>query len=81
MSHHVSDVVAAVIAILLLIMTFIYAWMVMRNFGRGLKDQSMSTIRPFQHLLTEAVLQSHGNRRPQVEGTVHTRRCLPGRTG
>jgi small-conductance mechanosensitive channel len=29
----------AVIAILLLIMTFIYAWMVMRNFGRGLKDQ------------------------------------------
>jgi len=29
----------AVIAILLLVMTFIYAWMVMRNFGRGLKDQ------------------------------------------
>lgn len=44
-----SDVVAAVIAIMLLIMTFIYAWMVMRNFGRGLKDQSMSTLRPFQH--------------------------------
>jgi hypothetical protein len=44
-----SDVAVAVIAILLLIMTFIYAWMVMRNFGRGLKDQSMSTLRPFQH--------------------------------
>jgi len=29
----------AVISILLLIMTFVYAWMVMRNFGRGLKDQ------------------------------------------
>ncbi|KAI0286773.1 hypothetical protein BGY98DRAFT_1104894 [Russula aff. rugulosa BPL654] len=29
----------AVIAIMLLIMTFVYAWMVMRNFGRGLKDQ------------------------------------------
>jgi len=29
----------AVIAIILLIITFIYAWMVMRNFGRGLKDQ------------------------------------------
>ncbi|KAI9512354.1 hypothetical protein F5148DRAFT_1164297 [Russula earlei] len=29
----------AVISIVLLLMTFIYAWMVMRNFGRGLKDQ------------------------------------------
>jgi len=29
----------AVIAIILLIMTFVYAWMVLRNFGRGLKDQ------------------------------------------
>ncbi|KAI0307566.1 hypothetical protein B0F90DRAFT_1944658 [Multifurca ochricompacta] len=29
----------AVIAIILLLITFIYAWMVMRNFGRGLKDQ------------------------------------------
>jgi len=24
-------------------MTFVYAWMVLRNFGRGLKDQSTST--------------------------------------
>jgi hypothetical protein len=38
------DVAAAVISILLLIMTFVYAWMVLRNFGRGLKDQSTSTI-------------------------------------
>jgi len=29
----------AFIAIILLVMTFIYAWIVMRNFGRGLKDQ------------------------------------------
>lgn len=29
----------AVIAIILLAVTFVYAWMVMRNFGRGLKDQ------------------------------------------
>jgi hypothetical protein len=38
-----SDVAVALIAILLLIMTFVYAWMVLRNFGRGLKDQSTST--------------------------------------
>jgi hypothetical protein len=48
-AHCASDVVPAVIAIMLLIMTFIYAWMVMRNFGRGLKDQSMSTLRLSQH--------------------------------
>jgi len=29
----------AVIAIILLVVTFVYAWIVMRNFGRGLKDQ------------------------------------------
>jgi len=29
----------SVIAIILLVVTFVYAWMVMRNFGRGLKDQ------------------------------------------
>jgi hypothetical protein len=29
----------AVIALILLVVTFVYAWMVMRNFGRGLKDQ------------------------------------------
>jgi len=29
----------AIIAIILLLMTFVYAWMVLRNFGRGLKDQ------------------------------------------
>ncbi|KAH8992029.1 hypothetical protein EDB92DRAFT_1859470 [Lactarius akahatsu] len=29
----------AVIAIILLLVTFAYAWVVMRNFGRGLKDQ------------------------------------------
>jgi hypothetical protein len=46
--HCAPDVPAAVIAIILLVMTFIYAWMVMQNFGRGLKDQSMSTLRPFQ---------------------------------
>jgi hypothetical protein len=39
----ISDIAVAVIAMLLLIMTFVYAWMVMRNFGRGLKDQSTST--------------------------------------
>ena len=38
-----SDIAVAMIAMLLLIMTFVYAWMVMRNFGRGLKDQSTST--------------------------------------
>jgi hypothetical protein len=37
------DVAAAFIAVLLLIMTFVYAWMVLRNFGRGLKDQSTLT--------------------------------------
>ena len=40
--YFISDVVSAVIAIILLVSTFVYAWMVMRNFGRGLKDQSTS---------------------------------------
>ncbi len=62
-------------------MTFIYAWMVMRNFGRGLKDQSMSTLKLFQFLVIEAVLQSRGSRRQQAESTVHTRHCLCGPTG
>lgn len=34
-----SLTIFSVIAMLLLIMTFVYAWIVMRNFGRGLKDQ------------------------------------------
>ena len=36
-------VIAAVIAIILLVITFVFAVIVMRNFGRGLKSTSTSS--------------------------------------
>ena len=79
--HCDPDIVAAVISIILLVITFIYAWMVMRNFGRGLKDQSTSTLGPFQLFVSKTVLQSHGSKRLQAQSTVHTLRCLYGPAG
>lgn len=75
------DIAAAVISILLLIMTFVYAWMVMRNFGRGLKDQSTSTVTFFGPLEPHPVLQSHESRRLLAQSTARTRPCLCGLTG
>ena len=75
-----SDVAVAFIAILLLIMTFVYAWMVLRNFGRGLKDQSTSTSTFLALLDLTLVPQSHANKR-LVQSAAHTRRYLGGLTG